>query len=60
MARSGEGKAEMRADPHGCNDDVLQEELAELERQAHEAGECRKGCPYCEDDRERGKESLGG
>lgn len=40
----------MREFPHGCDHDAEQERIAIAEREAHEAGECRKGCVDCEDE----------
>ena len=45
---------------HCCKHDRETEQAETAQREAHEQGECRKGCPYCDDDRERGDWALGG
>ena len=47
-------------DPHGAKQDYIDELIAQDEREAHEAGECKRGCPLCLEAKERGDESLGG
>ena len=38
-------------DLHGCVADAEIEAIGELERDAHDANECRRGCSYCEDEK---------
>ena len=45
---------------HDCKHDYETEQAETAQREAHENGECRKGCPYCAEDQDRADESLGG
>jgi len=47
-------------DPYGCRADYEFEMITEARRLAHLDGECKAPCDWCDDEKERGDESLGG